>query len=70
MSAKGAVHQKMNCPDCGLLVAYSDDAVNERWLRRHGPRTARCPARRLGNVSVYYDFRIEKGLIPGKSHTK
>lgn len=67
MSAKGATHLKMKCPVCGQLVAYSDDAVNERWLRRHGPKAAPCRARAIGNVVVYYQYWIEKGLIPGKT---
>jgi hypothetical protein len=63
VSAKGATHLKMKCPGCGKAVAYSDDAVNERWLRRHGPKTARCPKRAIGNVVLYYEFWKKKGLL-------
>lgn len=64
MSARGHRAEKMKCPTCLKLVAYSDDAVNERWMRRHGPKGSRCKARAVGNVSLYYDFWIKKGLIP------
>lgn len=63
MSARGATHLKMKCPACGQAVAYSDDAVNHRWLRPHGPRGAKCKERRLGNVVVYYEFWKKKGLL-------
>lgn len=63
MSAKGSVHAKMKCPGCRKLVAYSDDAIGDRWLRSHGPRIRRCPERRLGTVSVFLDLWIKKGLI-------
>jgi hypothetical protein len=64
MSAKGAVHDKMLCPECRRAVAYSDDAAGDRWLRSPGPKSARCPgSRRIGKVSTYYQFWIDKGLI-------
>ncbi len=68
MSAKGVVHARMKCPSCGRVVAYSDDAVNDRWLRRHGPRKKRCPERLLGNVGVYLDFWRLKGLLDVPPH--
>lgn len=63
MSAKGATHLKMKCPGCGQAVAYSDDAVGERWLRPHGPRGSKCQKRAIGKVSLYYDFWQKKGLL-------
>lgn len=61
MSARGSVAPKMKCPGCGKVVAYSDDAAGERWLRPHGGCTAR---RHLGNAALYYNLWKTKGLLP------
>lgn len=53
----------MKCPVCGQAVAYSDDAVNDRWLRPHGPINARCKERRVGNVAVLRELWEKKGLL-------
>jgi hypothetical protein len=45
---RGYRFERIECLKCGLEVAYSlDRETGDLWLRKHGPRNKRCPARRL-----------------------